>query len=135
MNCSVEGCDRTTLALGLCTFHYKRQRFGRELEAPRRPEILLPKTHPVYVAWVNMKTRCDNPRSTQYKWYGGRGIAYDESWRKFHNFHATMYLSWEAGKVLDRRDNNADYGPDNCRWVTHAESANNRRPRSKKNGP
>lgn len=74
--CRIDNCDRPLLALGLCAFHYKRLRFGRELEAPFRQKAILPKQHPVYVAWTNMKTRCDNPKSTQYKWYGGRGIHY-----------------------------------------------------------
>jgi hypothetical protein len=100
--CSVADCERPYVAKGLCQFHYKRKLFGRELEAPRRPEIILPKWHPVYAAWTNMKTRCDNPNSTQYRWYGGRGITYCEAWRSFENFFNDMYPSWASGLILDR---------------------------------
>lgn len=127
--CSVQGCTRKYLAKDLCGFHYKRRLFGRELEAPYRPAAILPKTHPFYVAWVNMKTRCDNPKSTQYKYYGGRGIKYDLSWKDFKNFYADMFDTWHYELELDRKDTNADYSLDNCRWVTHQEQCQNRNPR------
>lgn len=37
--CAVPGCDRGTVALGLCMWHYKRQRAGKPLEPPRGPEV------------------------------------------------------------------------------------------------
>jgi len=132
--CEVEGCRRKLLAKGMCAFHYKRKRFGRDLTAPFRPSAILPKSHPVYVAWTNMKTRCDNPNSTQYKWYGGRGITYDKRWKWFENFYADMFNSWQEGLTLDRKNSNKNYGPDNCVWSTHQEQANNRNPRGYLNG-
>jgi hypothetical protein len=127
--CSVEDCDKRAVARGYCMFHYKRWRFGRTLEGPKRPAILLDKHHPVYIAWTNMKTRCDNPKSTQYKWYGGRGIRYTEDWFTFAGFYDDMYESWEPGLTLDRKDNNGPYCKDNCRWATHLEQGRNRNPK------
>jgi hypothetical protein len=127
--CTIPDCDRKLVARGMCAFHYKRAYFGRDLTAPKRPSILLPKNHPVYVAWVNMKTRCDNPLSTQYRWYGGRGITYCERWQWFDNFYDDMFDSWREGLTLDRKRNNEDYSPDNCTWATKTEQARNRNPR------
>ena len=127
--CTVVNCARPTIARGLCAFHYKRLRFGRELDAPKRPPAILPKHHPFYMAWVNMKTRCDNPNSTQYKYYGGRGIGYCERWKSFACFYEDMFETWHHELELDRRDTNASYSPENCRWVTHKEQCLNRNPR------
>jgi hypothetical protein len=73
-----------------------------------------------------MKTRCDNPKSTQYKWYGGRGIHYCEEWKSFQAFYFDMFPSWELGLILDREDNDLGYSKNNCRWTTHTESSRNK---------
>jgi hypothetical protein len=125
-SCAVEGCTRRFFAKGMCSFHYKRKLFGRELTAEFRPKAILHKTHPFYVAWVNMKTRCDNPNSTQYKYYGGRGITYDPLWKNFRNFYNDMFETWHAELELDRKDTNRGYSYDNCRWVTHQVNCNNK---------
>lgn len=118
-----------TLARSLCVKHYKRWYKGQDLNKPDRKSIILPKEHPVYAAWTNMKTRCDNPKSTQYKWYGARGIHYCPAWGSFENFYKDMFESWHLGLMLDRKRNNENYSPENCRWVTPEVSANNRRER------
>lgn len=93
-------------------------------------ELNLGAKHPFYVSWVNMKTRCENPNSTQYPWYGGRGISYCERWKKFWNFYEDMFAEWGSGLTLDRIDPEGNYEPDNCRWIPQAAQAKNRRPRS-----
>jgi len=89
----------------------------------------LDKHHPFYMAWCNMKTRCNNPKSTQYQWYGGRGITYCESWEKFESFYIDLFEFWTPGLTLDRKDNNSNYCKSNCRWVTQQEQNLNRRAR------
>jgi hypothetical protein len=87
----------------------------------------LHKHHPFYMAWCNMKTRCDNPNSSQYIWYGARGITYCAEWAIFRNFHQDMWEDWGEGLELDRRNNNKPYSYENCRWVIHQVNCLNRR--------
>ena len=74
--------------------------------------------HPLYQCWRDMKARCNNLKSKNYKNYGARGIKVCERWLDINNFIEDMYPTWEEGLSLDRIDVNEDYDPNNCRWVT-----------------
>ena len=73
-----------------------------------------------------MKTRCNNPKSPSYFRYGGRGIKVCERWNDFSLFLLDMGDP-PPGKSLDRKKNHLGYSPDNCRWATGSEQANNTR--------
>lgn len=81
---------------------------------------------PEYRTWRSMRNRCMNPADRTFKDYGGRGITVCERWAIFDNFLADMG-SRPAGRSLDRVNNDEGYTPDNCRWATPKEQANNRR--------
>lgn len=85
---------------------------------------------PTYASWQAMTERCANPKGTNWKDYGGRGITVCERWKKFENFLADMGERPE-GKSIDRYPNNdGNYEIGNCRWATRSEQQRNRRPRS-----
>lgn len=81
----------------------------------------------LYRVWDNMMQRCQNAKNTQFKNYGGRGIAVSPRWKAFTLFVEDMGADWFPRATLDRIDNNGDYAPDNCRWVTRAENLRNKR--------
>lgn len=79
----------------------------------------------MYNAWKSMRKRCSDPAHENYKHYGGRGIKVCARWEEFANFLADMGERPE-GMELDRKDNDRDYEPGNCRWVSHKDNCNNR---------
>jgi len=80
---------------------------------------------PVYAVWQSMIQRCINPKANFYSRYGGRGIKVCEKWLKFESFIEDMGERPE-GMTIDRINNDGDYEPSNCRWVSHKENCNNR---------
>lgn len=81
---------------------------------------------PTYYSWASMLTRCTNPNSSGWKNYGARGITVCDRWRSFDNFLADMG-DRPVGLTLDRKDNDGNYEPANCRWATPVEQARNKR--------
>lgn len=82
---------------------------------------------PEYAVWVAMRQRCHNPKSQNYRHYGGRGIKICERWDSFKNFIEDMGRRPDGKYSLDRIDVNGNYEPSNCRWATPTQQSVNRR--------
>lgn len=83
----------------------------------------------LYRKWTGMKGRCYNKKNSRYPLYGARGIRVDDMWLgSYDNFVEWARSSgYREGLTLDRIDNDGNYTPDNCRWVTWDEQKRNRR--------
>ena len=82
---------------------------------------------PEYRLWQNIKNRCLNPKATDYRYYGGRGITVCEEWAgDFSRFLQDVGRRPEPGLTLDRIDPDAGYAPGNVRWVGRLEQSRNR---------
>ncbi len=78
--------------------------------------------------YCHMKNRCLNPNYHAFHRYGGRGISICPEWvSSFPEFYSWALSSgFRPDLELDRRDNNGNYTPENCRWVTRLENILNR---------
>jgi hypothetical protein len=123
-------CGNTTVVLGTflrygntkscgCGKNAQRTPDGhwRTWDAPRRR---------LYRAWVAMRNRCNNSRGPDYRYYGGRGVRVCSAWDSFLQFERDMGPHPGVGWTLDRRGNDGDYDPDNCRWATRRTQGQNR---------
>lgn len=79
--------------------------------------------------WANIKTRCFNLKNKNYKNYGGRGITMCDEWKNDYTKFRDWSLSngYKPELQIDRINNDGNYEPSNCRWVTNLENSRNKR--------
>lgn len=83
---------------------------------------------PMYFMWHDMKNRCYNPKADRYNRYGERGISVCDEWiTDFEAFHNWVILNgWKEGLQIDRINNDGNYTPNNCQFITSKENSRKR---------
>jgi hypothetical protein len=76
-----------------------------------------------------MTQRCQNKMRPDFVSYGARGISVCEEWKNYPKAFVewAIWKGWEKGLTIDRENNNGNYEPNNCRFITMKEQSNNRR--------
>lgn len=81
----------------------------------------------LYSIWRSMRSRCNNPNTNNYKYYGAKGIKVCEEWNSFKTFYDwAINHGYSDNLTLDRIDSNKDYEPQNCHWISISEQQQNR---------
>lgn len=84
--------------------------------------------HPLYLTYKNIKSRCYNSKNEFYYCYGERGISVCQEWLDdFMNFYNwAINNGWQKGLTIERKNNDGNYNPENCKWIPLVEQAKNK---------
>lgn len=86
----------------------------------------------LYWVWVEMNARCSNSNHKSYKYYDGRGISVCAEWESDYLAFKTWALihGYQENLTIDRINNDGNYEPSNCRFITREENNKNRKRRN-----
>lgn len=83
---------------------------------------------PEYKCWWNMIDRCHNENNLLFRWYGARGISVCDRWRmSFSSFLSDIGRRPSKAHSIDRKNNDGNYEPGNCRWATKVSKRKTKR--------
>lgn len=102
-------------------------RYARKLGLTNQKRILINSKcrKKLYVIYMTLCARCNNPNSSSYPNYGGRGI--QNKFKSLDHFIEVMGDTYIKGLSIDRIDVNGHYEPSNVRWATWTQQHRNRR--------
>lgn len=82
----------------------------------------------LYRIWSGMRGRCKKDGSEYHKNWGGRGVSVCDEWNDFNTFREwAIKNGYDETLTIDRINNDGDYEPSNCRWITYKEQSRNMR--------
>jgi hypothetical protein len=82
----------------------------------------------IFRTWTSMKSRCYLKTNVSYSVWGGRGIKICDDWLSFENFQEWALSNGYADNLtIDRIDNDKNYQPNNCQWISREENARKKR--------
>lgn len=83
-----------------------------------------PRLHDI---WCNMRQRCYQENCPAYEWYGAKGVRICSEWQDYVGFKAwALSNGYRDDLTIDRIDNDGNYEPGNCQWITNAENSSKR---------
>lgn len=83
--------------------------------------------HPLYTTWTNMIQRTENKNHNRYYRYWARWIKVCDLWKDFYIFYQWAIDNWYSEWLqIDRIDNDWNYCPENCRFLSSKENSCNR---------
>lgn len=125
--CKVPGCNSKYKSNGYCKKHYSRWARHGDPMYTEKERHGMHKTKE-YNSWAAMIQRCTNKNTNEYKNYGGRGITVCDRWKKsFIDFYKDMGEKPFPHAQIDRINNDGNYEPNNCRWVSPKTNNRNKR--------
>lgn len=128
--CKIYDCNSEIFGRGYCNQHYKRiWRHGSPYIVKLKKTFHGFAAHSLYSVWRSMKARCYNSNNKVYKNYGGKGITVFDEWKNNPILFIRWNLSngWERGLCIDRINNEGNYHPSNCQFITRLKSNHNKR--------
>lgn len=97
-----------------------KNRFGKYIDNKQKW-----KNKRIYSIYFGILNRCYNKNEKSYRWYGAKGIKVCEQWIEdpaSFEFWA-INNGYSDNLTIDRINENKDYCPENCRWITRSNNA------------
>ncbi len=120
-------CQATLPKAEFRNARFNKNGFDPECRACRKKRRKSSPKNALWGVYGTMRQRCENSGNPKYHRYGGRGICVCDEWvKEFESFYLwAMANGYERGLQIDRRDNDGNYTPMNCRFVTAAVNTRN----------
>lgn len=82
----------------------------------------------LYFIWRAMRSRCLHPADHNHTRYALRGITICDEWKDDYSAFERWALAngYQEGLSIDRKNNDGNYCPENCQWLTRGENSRKR---------